>query len=234
MIKNMQIVVLCGGKATRLYPLTKKNPKSMIKIAGKPFLEYQLRLLKKNKINNILLCIGYKGEQIKRYFRNGEKFDLKIKYSQDGKKLLGTAGALKKAENLLEDSFLVMWGDSYLPFNFQGAIKFFKKFNKPGLMTVYRNENKYEPSNVEIKGNLVRIYSKKRKTKKMKHIDYGVSIFKKEVLKYIPKNQFYDLSKLNQLLIRKKQLLAYSVKKRFYQIGTFEGLKNFEQYIVKN
>jgi NDP-sugar pyrophosphorylase family protein len=225
------MVILCGGLATRLYPLTKKISKSMIKIEGKPFLEHQLDLLKKNGIKNILLCIGYKGEQIKKYFGNGRKFGVKIRYSQEKKKLLGTGGALKKAEKLLEDNFLVMWGDSYLPFDFQGAIKFFKKFNKSGLMTVYKNCDKYEPSNVEVEGNLVKVYSKKRKTKKMKYIDYGVSIFKKEALKYIPKNKVYDLSKLNQLLVKKKQLLAFPARKRFYQIGTFEGIEEFRRYI---
>ena len=255
----MQTVVLCGGKATRLYPLTKKIPKSLMRIAGKPFLEYQLNLLKKNGISDIVLCIGYKGEQIKKYFKDGKNFGVKIRYSSDGKKLLGTGGALKKAEDLLEDIFLVMWGDSYLPFNFQKAIKFFKKSNKSrtllaqgmlpnrsklrgirkvrdklGMMTVFKNLNKYEPSNVEVKNNLVKSYSKKRKTKKMKYIDYGVSIFKKEVLKYIPKNQVYDLTKLQQTLIKKKQLLAYPAEKRFYQIGSPEGLEEFKKYIILN
>lgn len=227
----MQIVILCGGLATRLYPLTKKIPKSMIRIEGKPFLEHQLDLLKKNKIKNILLCIGYKGEQIKKYFGSGKKFGVKIRYSREKKKLLGTAGALKNAEKLLDDAFLVMWGDSYLPFDFQGAIKFFKKFNNLGLLTVYKNCNRYEPSNVEVEGNFVKVYSKKRKTKKMKYIDYGVSIFRKEILKFIPKNQVYDISRLNQLLIKKKQLLAFPSRKRFYQIGTFSGIEEFRKYL---
>lgn len=227
----MQIVILCGGLATRLYPLTKKIPKSMVRIGGKPFLECQLDLIKKNGISDVVLCVGYKGNQIRKYFGNGKKWGLRIKYSSDGKRLLGTGGALKKAEPLLEDTFLVMWGDSYLPFNFKKAIKFFEKFDKLGMMTVYRNEDKIEPSNVEVKGNLVKTYSKKRKTKKMKYIDYGLRIFRREVLKYIPKNQVYDLSKLDQLLIRQKQLLAYPAEKRFYQIGTFKGLEEFCNYI---
>jgi len=229
----MQIVVLCGGKATRLYPLTKKIPKSMIKFERKPFLEHQLDLFKKNRIFDIVLCVGYKAEQIKKYFGNGKNFGVEIKYSSDKKKLLSTGGALKKAENLLEDSFLVMWGDSYLPFNFQKAIKFFKKFDKFGAMTVFKNLNKYEPSNVEVEKNLVKSYSKKRKTKKMKYIDYGVSIFKKEALKFIPKNKVYDLTKLQQTLIKKKQLLAYPAEKRFYQIGSPDGLEEFKNYIKR-
>jgi len=228
----MQIVILCGGEATRLYPLTKKIPKSMIKIGDKPFLEHQLDLLKKNRIFDIVLCVGYKAEQIKKYFGDGRKFGVRIKYSSDKKRLLGTGGALKKAENFLEDSFMAMWGDSYLPFNFQKAIKFFKKFDKLGLMTVYKNMDRYEPSNVEVKDNLVKFYSKKRKTKKMKYIDYGVSIFKKEVLKFVPKNKVYDLSQLQQLLIKKRELLACPVEKRFYQIGSPEGLKEFKKYII--
>jgi len=230
----MQIVVLCGGKATRLYPLTKKIPKSMIKISGKIFLEHQIDLLKKNGLSDIVLCVGYKAEQIKKYFGDGKNFGVEIKYSSDKKKLLGTGGALKKAENLLEDSFLVMYGDSYLPFNFQKAIKFFKKSNKLGLMTVFKNLNKYEPSNVEVEKNLVKSYSKKRKTKKMKYIDYGVIIFKKEALKFIPKNKVYNLSKLLQTLIKKKQLLTYPAEKRFYQIGSPEGLEEFKKYKIHN
>ena len=229
----MQIVVLCGGKATRLYPLTKKIPKSMIRFEGKPFLEQQLDLLKKNRIFDIVLCVGYKAEQIKKYFGDGKNFGVEIKYSSDKKRLLGTGGALKKAENLLEDSFLVMWGDSYLPFNFQKAIKFFKKSNKPGMMIVFKNLNKYEPSNVEVKNNLVKSYSKKRKTKKMKYIDYGISIYRKEVLKHLPKNQICDLTKLQQALIKKRQLLAYPAEKRFYQIGSPDGLEELKNYIKR-
>ena len=229
----MQIVILCGGKATRLYPLTKKIPKSMMRFEGKPFLEQQLDLLKKNRIFDIVLCVGYKAEQIKKYFGDGKNFGVEIKYSSDKKKLLGTGGALKKAENLLEDSFLVMWGDSYLPFNFQKAIKFFKKSNKPGMMIVFKNLNKYEPSNVEVKNNLVKSYSKKMKTKKMKYIDYGISIYRKEVLKHLPKNQICDLTKLQQALIKKRQLLAYPAEKRFYQIGSPDGLEELKNYIKR-
>lgn len=229
----MQIVILCGGKATRLYPLTKKIPKSMIRFEGKPFLEQQLDLLKKNRIFDVVLCVGYKAEQIKKYFGDGKNFGVEIKYSSDKKRLLGTGGALKKAENLLEDSFLVMWGDSYLPFNFQKAIKFFKKSNKPGMMIVFKNLNKYEPSNVEVKNNLVKSYSKKRKTKKMKYIDYGISIYRKEVLKHLPKNQICDLTKLQQALIKKRQLLAYPAEKRFYQIGSPDGLEELKNYIKR-
>ncbi len=229
----MQIVILCGGLATRLLPLTQEIPKSMVEVEGKPFLKYQIELLKKNNISDIVLCIGYKGEQIKKYFGDGERFGVKVRYSSDKNKFLGTGGAFKKAENLLEDVFLVMYGDSYLPFDFQKAIKFFEKFDKLGLMVVFKNFNKYEPSNVWVEGDLVKDYSKERKTKKMKYIDYGVSIFRKEALKFIPENQFYDLSQLHKFLIKKRELLAYPAEKRFYQTGSLEGLEEFKKYIKK-
>lgn len=229
----MQAVILVGGLATRLRPLTNKIPKSMVEVEGRPFLERQLELLKENSIYDIVLCIGYKGEQIKKYFGDGEKFGIKIRYSSDKDKFLGTGGAFKKAENLLEDIFLVMYGDSYLSFDFQKAIKFFGRFDKLGLMVVFKNLDKYEPSNVWVEGDLVKNYSKERKTKKMKYIDYGISIFKKDALKFIPENQFYDLSQLHKTLIKKRELLAYPAEKRFYQIGSFEGLEEFKKYIKK-
>ena len=229
----MQAVILAGGLATRLRPLTDKIPKSMIEIEGKPFLEYQLELLKKNSISDIILCIGYRGEQIKKYFGNGEKLGVEIRYSSDKNKLLGTGGALKGAENLLEDVFLVIYGDAYHFFDFQKMIKFFKKFDKLGLMTVFKNFNKYYQNNVEIEKNLIKTYSKKRKTKKMKYIEYGVSIFRKEALKFIPGNRFYDLSQLHKTLIKKRELLAYPAGKKILDIGSFEGLDEFKKYIKR-
>lgn len=229
----MQTVILCGGKATRLYPLTEKIPKSMIRIKGKTFLEYQLDLLKKNGLNDIVLCIGDKGEQIREYFADGKRFGVKISYSSDGKKLLGTGGALKKAEKILDNVFLAMYGDSYLPFDFQKAISFFRKNSGLGMMTVFRNKDKYVKSNTKIEGNLVKYYSKKRKIKNTDCIDYGVSVFRKAALKLIPQNQPSDLSDLHKALIKRKQLLAYPAKQRFYEIGSLSGLEEFKRYLKR-
>lgn len=227
----MQIVVLCGGLATRLRPLTEKIPKSMVKIEGKPFLEYQLELLKKNGIFDMIFCIGYKSGQIEKYFGDGSQFGVKIKYSREKEKLLGTGGALKKAENLLDKVFLVMYGDSYLPFNFKKSIDYFDKFNKLGLMVVYRNQNRYEKSNVLVKDNLVKQYNKENPTKEMEYVDYGVSIFRKKALKLLPENTSCDLSQIHLSLIEKDQLLAFESKIRFYEAGSFKGLEEFKRYI---
>jgi len=230
----MQIVIIAGGLATRLYPITQKIPKSMIEIGGKPFLQWQIKLLKKNKITDIILCVGQMAEQIEEYFGDGSKFGVKLTYSKEKPdQLLGTGGALKNAQDLLDDIFMVTWGDSYLDLDYQKVEKFFLKNNKLGLMSVWHNKNKIEPSNVTIEGNLIKSYSKKRLTKEIEYIDYGLLIFRKEALKFLPENQKTDFSVLNQALIKRKQLLAYNTGKRYYQIGNFPGLEEFKNLANK-
>lgn len=230
----MQIVILCGGLATHLRPLTEKIPKSMVKIEEKPFLEHQLELLKKNGIFDIILCTGYRGAKIENYFGDGKEFGVRIRYSKEKEKLLGTGGALKKAENLLNNSFMVMYGDSYLPFDFRAAMDYFNKFEKLGLMTVYRNQNRYQKSNILVEDNLVKRYDKENPMKEMEYIDYGVSIFRKKALEFLPENTLCDLSQLHKALIKRNQLLAFESKVRFYTIGSFQELEEFKKYIKNN
>jgi len=230
----MQVAILAGGLATRLRPLTAEIPKSLIPIQSKPFLEYQLDFLKRGGVEGIVLCVGYLGEQIEEYFGNGKEFGVNISYSYEGKKLLGTAGALKNAQNLLEDTFLTMYGDSYLFLDFSVIMSYFKSQDKLALMTVYKNRDRYDKSNTVIAGNLVKYYSKKEKTEGMVYIEYGANIFKKEVLEFIPEGQPYTLEALFPRLIEQEQLLAYEVHKRFYQIGSPEGLEEFKRYVLQS
>lgn len=215
----MQVVILCGGKGTRLYPLTENKPKSLIEVAGKPFIEHQLTLLRKNNLINVLLCVGYLGKQIENYLGN------RVKYSYD--KDLGTGGALKNAEDMLDDNFMVMYGDSYLDFDYQDMIDFYNDFGGLGVMAVYKNNNKYIPSNVKVKNDLVIKYDKT--AKRMTYVDYGITILNKRALKYLSIPS--DLSELYQALIKEKELLAYVVGKRFYQIGDPKGLNELCLYL---
>lgn len=226
----MQVAILAGGQATRLRPLTEETPKSMVEIQGRPFLEYQLELLRRNSIQDIVLCIGYRGEQIESYFGNGKRFGVNIRYSYEREQLLGTAGALKNAGSLLEDIFFTMYGDSYLFLDFAEVMSYFKSENKLGLMTVYKNCDRYDRSNTVVEGNLVTKFSQKEKAKDMVYIEYGANIFKKEVLNYIPEKQPYSLNEVFLGLIDKRGLLAYEVKERFYQIGSPQGLEEFKEY----
>ena len=226
----MQVVILAGGLATRLGDLTKNRPKSMLQIQDKPFLEYQLDLLRKAGIENIVLCLGHMGEQIERYFGNGRKYGVNIRYSHEDKRL-GTAGALKRAEKLLDDPFFTMFGDSFVSMDFGSVISYFNPWNKLALMTVYRNHDRYDRSNTEVEGNLVKRYSKKEKISGMVYIEYGVDVFRKGVLNMIPANEFYSLDDLFPRLIDQQELLAFEVNERFYEIGSLRGLKEFERLI---
>jgi N-acetyl-alpha-D-muramate 1-phosphate uridylyltransferase len=226
----MQIAILAGGLATRLGDLAKSQPKSLIRIRGKPFLEYQLEFLKRGGIEDIVLCIGHLGEHIEQYFGNGKKYGVKIRYSREDK-LLGTAGAFKRAEALLNDPFFIMFGDSFVSLSFSRVMSYFRSWNKLALMTVYRNYDRYDRSNTEVKGNLVTKFSKKQKTRDMVYVEYGVDIFRKEVLNMVPTNENYSLDDLFQRLVAQQELLAFEVNERFYEIGSLHGLKEFEQLV---
>jgi len=227
---NIQIVILAGGLATRLGNLTGNRAKSMVEVQGKPFLEYQFELLRQGRIRDIILCLGHMREQIERHFGNGKQYGVNIKYSLEDK-LLGTAGALKKAEALLNDAFFTMYGDSYLSLDFPAAMQYFKSQSKLALMTVYKNYDRYDRSNTVVEGDLVKKFSKQERTKDMVYIEYGANIFKKEALNMVPVNQYYSLDSLFPKLIEKEELLAFEVKERFYEIGSPQGLKEFEEYI---
>jgi len=226
----VQVVILAGGLATRLGELARNRPKSMFLVHGRPFFEYQIELLKKGGAKDIVLCVGHMRDQIMRHFGDGNNYGVNIRYSCEDK-LLGTAGALKNAAVLLDDVFYTMYGDSYLLLDFASTMRYFLSQNKLALMTVYRNQDRYDRSNTAIAGNLVTKYAKQDRTPDMVYIDYGANIFRKEALKMIPEDQFYPLEEFFPRLIVKEELLAFEVKERFYEIGSPQGIKDFAEYI---
>ena len=226
----MQVIILAGGMATRLGDLTRDHPKSLLKIQGKPFLEYQLELLRKADIENVVLCLGYLSEQIKNHFGDGNRFGVNIHYSIEDKPL-GTAGALRNACDLLGDIFFCLYGDSYLPVNYLDVMRYFNSQNKLALMTVFNNHNRFDKSNTAIRGNLVSDYNKNNITGDVVYIDYGLNVFRKHVLDMIPDDQFYPLEHLFPSLIDLQELLAYEVRERFYEIGSPQGFRDFTEYI---
>ncbi len=228
----MQAAILAGGLATRLGNLAINQPKSLVPINGKAFLEYQLAFLARGGVRDIVLCLGHLGQTIPQHFGNGRNYGVNIQYSFE-EKPLGTAGALKKAEALLDDTFFTLYGDSYLSLDFHQVFSMIKSENKLGVMTVFKNYDRYDRSNTAIKGNLVRLYSKNGRTEDTVYIDYGANAFKKEVLKMIPKDRSYSLENLFIQLIDMEELLAFEVKERFYEIGSLRGLKEFEQHILE-
>ena len=231
-ISNIPVAILAGGLATRLRPITEKIPKSLVPVAGEPFLAHQLKLLHARGIRRVVLCVGHLGEMIERDF-GGEKFGVKLDYSFDGDKLLGTGGAIKRALPKLGDEFFILYGDSYLPMDYAPVADFFHRSGKAGLMTVYRNEGRYDASNVVFRDGEIVVYDKKLKSPEMKHIDYGLSLFKASVFEAFPADEKFDLADVMQKLVREKQLAGYEVPERFYEMGSPAGLAELETLLSR-
>ena len=230
---NTQVVILAGGMATRLGSLTVSRPKSLLMIGDKPFLEHQINMLHTAGARNILLCLGHLSEQIMDYFGDGKRLDVKITYNIEDKPL-GTAGALKNAEKLLADTFITLYGDSYLFLNLEDIMSRFVHSHKRGLMTVYRNFGLYDKSNTAIDNDgMVVTYDKQRKSG-LEYIDYGLSVFQKQVLKWVPKDNYCPLEAVFHKLIEMRELIAFETKERFYEIGSPAGLADFQKFVEGN
>lgn len=228
----LPVAILAGGLATRLRPLTETIPKSLVEINGEPFLAHQLRLLRANGVERVVLCVGYLGEQVREWAGDGRAFGLRIDYSFDGPKLLGTAGALKRAVPLLAGDFLVVYGDSYLPCNWAAVAEAFARSGKLGLMTVYRNSGRWDTSNVEFEGGEIVAYNKNLRTDRMQHIDYGLEAFRTEAFDRVEEDQACDLAAVCGELLAEGELAAYESPVRFYEIGSPAGIEELRSYLA--
>jgi mannose-1-phosphate guanylyltransferase / phosphomannomutase len=221
----MQVVILAGGEGTRLRPLTYQTPKAMVSIHGKPFLRYQLELIKSFNFNNVLLLVSYLGTQIEDYFGDGSRFGLKIEYLHE-EIPLGTGGALKNAENKIADEFLLLNGDTFLPIEYDKLVAYFHYSNKIGVITIYNNCEKVAPNNTKIGvSNLVVNYNKKN-SKGMTHVDAGAMVFKKKILNLIPEGQVCSLEENTFCeLIKREEMAAFVAKQQFYDMGSIKKLE---------
>jgi histidinol-phosphate phosphatase family protein len=224
----LPVAVLAGGLGTRLYPVTHKIPKALVEINGEPFLAHQLRLLRARGIERVVLCIGQLGEQIREYAGDGGRFGVKIEYSPDGPVLAGTAGAVRNALPLLGEAFFVLYGDSYLPRSYLDVEEAFRVASKPGLMTVFANEGRWDTSNVEFADSRVLAYDKKIQTPRMRYIDYGLGVFSRSAFEG---TAHADLADVYRELLERDQLAAFEVRERFYEIGSFEGIQELSRYL---
>lgn len=229
----MQAVILAGGLGTRFRPLTLKTPKSMIHVAERPYLEYQLEYLKRYNITDILLCVGYLGKEIQSHFGDGQPWGISIKYSFD-KEPLGTGGALRNARHLLADCFFLIYGDSYLPIDYLSIEKKFLVIDKTVLMILYDNhEDTSVPNNVSLnEQGMVTHYEKDSDNRILQYVDAGVLALKKEILDLLPSGRKASLEKeVFPGLIARHKCAGFVTRERFYDIGTPERLKLFETYV---
>ena len=230
----LPVAILAGGLATRLRPLTETIPKALVDIAGEPFLSHQLRLLQSSGIERVVLCLGYRGAQVRDFAGDGRAWGLHLDYSFDGPTLLGTAGALRRALPLLGPSFFVLYGDSYLPCDYAAVERAFLESGKTGLMTVYRNDDRWDSSNVEFSQGSIRAYDKRNRTPAMRHIDYGLGVFRREPFEALPEGQPADLAAVYQDLLRRGELAACEVPSRFYEIGSPQGIRELREFLSKS
>jgi NDP-sugar pyrophosphorylase family protein len=224
----LPVAILAGGLATRLGPLTKNIPKSLIPIHGEPFVAHQLRLLQSSGIQHVILCVGHLGNMIEQAIGDGRAFGVKVEYSYDGPTLLGTAGAIKGALPKLGERFFVMYGDSYLPCDYASIEQEFLQRGGLGLMTVFRNDGQWDASNVEFKEGRILAYSKKNHTARMHCIDYGLGVFHAEVF---ARTRATDLADVYAELLGNGELAAVEVRERFYEIGSPAGLEEMTSFL---
>ncbi len=230
----LPVAILAGGLATRLRPLTETIPKALIEVNGEPFIAHQLRLLASRGIERVVLCVGYRGEMIRNFVGDGSRFGLHADVVFDGPVLLGTAGAIRNALPLLGENFFVLYGDSYLPCDYAAVGSAFLCSGKRGLMTVFRNDGKFDASNVEYRDGQIVAYDKKITTPAMKHIDYGLGAFRADVFTELPDGMHCDLAAVYQSLLGAGELAAFEVPERFYEIGSLRGLKETSEYLLRN
>jgi NDP-sugar pyrophosphorylase family protein len=230
-LTNWPVAILAGGLATRLRPATDKIPKALLSVAGEPFLVHQLRLLRSEGFRKIVLCVGYLGELIEAKIGDGKRVGLQIDYSFDGPTFLGTGGALKRAISKLGEQFLVIYGDSYMPVNYAPVVEAFVLSEKLALMTVFKNEGRWDASNVWFEAGKIRRYDKRLRMAEMRHIDYGIAVLNAAVFTSFPDNQPFDLADVYSRLVSQNQMVAYEVKQRFYEIGSPEGLAELDSLL---
>lgn len=227
------VAILAGGLATRLRPITETIPKALVNVAGKPFIVRQLNYLREQGVSEVVLCIGHLGNMVREVVGSGESIGLKVNYSEDGPNLLGTGGAITKAIPLLGDDFFVLYGDSFLPVDFSAVQDAFEKSKQPALMTVLKNENQWDKSNVVFVGGRLHEYNKRTPRAEMTYIDYGLGVVSASVLKQGPVGQSFDLADVYQDLSLQGQLAGLEVHERFYEIGSHTGLKEAEEFFLK-
>jgi N-acetyl-alpha-D-muramate 1-phosphate uridylyltransferase len=231
-VNTLPVAILAGGLATRLRPLTAKVPKALLPVAGRPFIHWQLGLLARQGITEVVLCGGHLGEQIRAAVGDGNGFGLTIRYSFDGDTLLGTGGALQRALPMLGSAFFVLYGDSYLRCSFAATQRAYEASGAPGLMTVFCNQDRWEKSNVLLRDGMIVEYNKHAPLPDMRHVDYGLSVLSARALRRSPATRAFDLADLYHELALRGELAALLVNERFYEIGSVTGIEATEQYLM--
>jgi NDP-sugar pyrophosphorylase family protein len=224
----VQCVILAGGLGTRMWPEARTVPKTLLPVAGRPFASWQLSWLADSGVTSVVYCIGFLGEQVRDFVGDGSAWGLSVSYVDEGSELRGTAGALAlaDADGVLEDRFLVLYGDSWLQVDPAQVLLASERSGLPALMTVFDNGGRWDGSNVVYRDGLVVRYEKglDPAPPEMHWIDYGLSVLTRElVATRVPRGERSDLAPLCTALAQERALAGYEVGERFYEIGSADG-----------
>ena len=231
-ISTVPVALLAGGMATRLRPITETIPKAMVEVAGRPFIDHQLELLHRNGIRRVVMCLGYRGQQLEGHVGDGAARGMEIRYAYDGEQLMGTGGAIRRALPLLGEVFWVMYGDSYMDIDYRAVLDHFSVSRGDALMTVLHNGNRWDTSNVVFRDGKLLRYDKRNRTPDMDYIDYGVALLRRSAAEGIPTDRPFDLAELYTALVTEGRMIGYEVTNRFYEIGTPAALEEAGRYLA--
>ena len=219
-------------------PYTNGNPKALLPVLGRPFVDWQLRRLAANGIDRLTLCIGYGGDALQSFVSDGSRYGMTIRWVSEGDDLLGTGGAIRLAHEVgaLEEVFFVLYGDSYLPVDMQRVARAWETSALPALMTVLRNDGQWDRSNAVYANGRVLLYDKGRSDAPrhdMHWIDYGLSVLTRDaVVESIPRGAVVDLADVLKSLSLAGRLAGLEITERFYEAGSPQGLKDLESYLA--
>jgi len=230
---SLPIAILAGGLATRMHPVTERIPKALLDVHGKPFMVRQLECLRRHGVTQVVACVGHLGEMIYETIGDGNAFGVEVRYSFDGERLRGTGGALYNALPMLGARFFVLYGDSYLDCDYSQVEEAFLVCDKLGLMTLFRNENKWDKSNVLFRDGIIKRYDKKSPTQDMKYIDYGLGVLSAEAFEAFREQSVLDLSAIYMHLISQNSMAGLEMQQRFYEIGSPSGLEATRRYFTQ-
>jgi MurNAc alpha-1-phosphate uridylyltransferase len=228
----LPVAILAGGLATRLRPITETIPKALVDVAGQPFIVRQLNYLHAQGVRTVVLCVGYLGDMVQALVGDGSRFGIAVRYSPDGATLLGTGGALKKAVPMLGKHFFVLYGDSFLPVDFSAVQQAYEASGRKALMTVLKNGDRWDKSNVLFRDGELVEYNKHTPRPDMAYIDYGLGVIAADVLSPYPPDHAFDLADVYQTLSLHGELFGMEVHERFYEIGSHAGLQEAADYFL--
>ncbi len=227
------VCILAGGLGTRLGEHVRETPKPLLEVAGEPFLMHQLRLLAAHGARTVVLCVGYRGEQIEE--RIGyERFGIGISYSFDavpGRD--GTLGAIRRARRLLGERFMVLYGDTYLRIDYRAVASAWARSGLPAVMTVLRNDGRWDKSNAVYRDGMVVRYDKRLSDPDMRWIDYGLGGLTVDALDRAPARE-EDLAALYGQLAERHELFGQEASERFYEIGTPSALAEADAFLRRS